>query len=211
MKTEDLINLISEDTRRPVNISRALFMATTGGAFLAAIAFFSTLGLRHDIGQASETVRFIFKFLVTLSLFGAAVSLIGATIRPGSNPGGRRWFLLVAPALLLGALAVELYVTPASDWTEKLIGHNALHCMTIIPVLSIFPAVPLFLAMRNGAPANPGISGAVAGLASAGIAATLYALNCFDDSPLFVATWYPLATAVVATVGYFAGNRYLRW
>ncbi len=211
MKTEDLINLISEDTRRPVNISRALFMATTGGAFLAAIAFFSTLGLRHDIGQAAETVRFIFKFLVTLSLFGAAVSLVGATIRPGSNPGGRRWFLLVAPALLLGALVVELYVTPASDWTEKLIGHNALHCMTIIPVLSIFPAVPLFLAMRNGAPANPGISGAVAGLASAGIAATLYALNCFDDSPLFVATWYPLATAVVATVGYFAGNRYLRW
>jgi hypothetical protein len=211
VKTEDLINLISEDTRRPVNISRALFMATTGGAFLAAIAFFSTLGLRHDIGQAAETVRFIFKFLVTLSLFGAAVSLVGATIRPGSNPGGRRWFLLVAPALLLGALVVELYVTPASDWTEKLIGHNALHCMTIIPVLSIFPAVPLFLAMRNGAPANPGISGAVAGLASAGIAATLYALNCFDDSPLFVATWYPLATAVVATVGYFAGNRYLRW
>jgi len=48
-------------------------------------------------------------------------------------------------------------------------------------------------------------------LASAGIAATLYASNCFDDSPLFVATWYPLAAALVATVGYFAGNRYLRW
>jgi hypothetical protein len=118
---------------------------------------------------------------------------------------------LVAPALLLGAVLVELYVTPSSDWTKKLIGHNAFHCMTIIPVLSLFPAVPLFLAMRHGAPESPGIAGAVAGLASAGIAATLYASNCFDDSPLFVATWYPLATALVATVGYFAGNRYLRW
>ncbi|MGM4985871.1 MULTISPECIES: NrsF family protein [Rhizobium] len=211
MKTEDLINLISEDTRRPVNISRALFIATTGGAFLAAIAFFSTLGFRHDIGHAVETVRFIFKFFVTLSLFGAAVSLIGATIRPGSNPGGRRWFLLVAPALLLGAVAVELYVTPASDWTEKLIGHNALHCITIIPALSLFPAVPLFLAMRNGAPESPGIAGAVAGLASAGIAATLYASNCFDDSPLFVAAWYPLAIMLVATIGFFSGHRWLHW
>ncbi|WP_348647537.1 NrsF family protein [Rhizobium leguminosarum] len=41
--------------------------------------------------------------------------------------------------------------------------------------------------------------------------ATIYALNCFDDSPLFVATWYPHATALVATAGYFAGNRCLRW
>jgi hypothetical protein len=65
--------------------------------------------------------------------------------------------------------------------------------------------------MRNGAPESPGIAGAVAGLASAGIAATLYASNCFDDSPLFVAAWYPLAIMLVATIGFFSGHRWLHW
>ena len=51
----------------------------------------------------------------------------------------------------------------------------------------------------------------IAGLASAGIAATYYASNCTDDSPLFVVTWYPLAAGIVALVGAAAGSRLLRW
>jgi hypothetical protein len=42
------------------------------------------------------------------------------------------------------------------------------------------------------------LAGAIAGLAASGIAATFYATNCTDDSPLFVITWYPLATGFVA-------------
>ncbi len=62
MKTEDLIKLIAEDTRRPINLSAALLAATAGGAVITGVAFFSTIGLRPDIGQAIETVRFLFKF-----------------------------------------------------------------------------------------------------------------------------------------------------
>jgi hypothetical protein len=43
------------------------------------------------------------------------------------------------------------------------------------------------------------------------IAATFYASNCTDDSPLFVATWYPLAIGIVVLAGYVAGSRCLRW
>jgi hypothetical protein len=71
--------------------------------------------------------------------------------------------------------------------------------------------IALLFAMRAGAPQNPRIAGALAGAAAAGIAATLYASNCPDDSPLFVASWYPLATIVVSAVGAFAGDRLLRW
>ena len=66
-------------------------------------------------------------------------------------------------------------------------------------------------ALRNGAPVRPGLSGAMAGLAASSIAAVFYAMNCFDDSPLFVITWYPLAVLGVMTAGYLAGVRYLRW
>ncbi|MBX4994818.1 hypothetical protein ABID08_006281 [Rhizobium binae] len=211
MKTEDLITLIAQDTRRPVNLTSVLSAAVVSGALVSGLAFFLTLGFRHDIAQAIETVRFDFKFVITLSLFAAALSLAGPVIRPGSDIGRRRWLLLIAPVLLLAATTLELLVTPSDVWLDKLIGHNALHCLTIIPALSAFPGTFLFLAMRQGAPENPGLAGALAGLVSVGIAATLYATNCFDDSPLFVAAWYPLATLIVVTVGYFAGKRFLRW
>lgn len=211
MKTEDLINLIAQDTRRPVNPAYFLSSAVAIGALVSGAAFFLTLGFRHDISQAIETVRFCFKFAVTLSLFATAVTLVDPVIRPGRDLSRRRWLLLVAPILLLAATIIELLVTPSDLWLTKLVGHNALHCLTIIPALSAFPGFFLFLAMRQGAPGNPGAAGALAGLVSVGIAATLYASNCFDDSPLFVVTWYPLATLIVVAVGYFAGNRFLRW
>ena len=55
------------------------------------------------------------------------------------------------------------------------------------------------------------LTGALAGSASAGIAATIYATNCTDDSPLFVASWYPLATSIVVAAGAWAGRRWLSW
>jgi len=58
---------------------------------------------------------------------------------------------------------------------------------------------------------HPALTGALAGAASAGIAALLYASSCPDDSPLFVATWYPLATVVCVAVGALAGRRFLTW
>jgi hypothetical protein len=67
------------------------------------------------------------------------------------------------------------------------------------------------LGLRHGAPTRPSVTGAVAGLLSAGLAATLYASHCTDDSPLFVATWYSIATALVAAVGALAGPRVLRF
>jgi hypothetical protein len=46
---------------------------------------------------------------------------------------------------------------------------------------------------------------------SAGIAATLYASHCTDDSPLFVATWYPIGFVLMAALGALIGSRVLRW
>ena len=65
--------------------------------------------------------------------------------------------------------------------------------------------------MRAGAPQHPGWTGALAGAASAGLAAIIYASHCTDDSPLFVATWYPLATLVCTGAGAWAGRRWLDW
>ena len=67
------------------------------------------------------------------------------------------------------------------------------------------------IALRHGAPTRPAIAGALAGLLSAGLAATLYASHCTDDSPLFVVTWYTIATALVTAVGALAGSKVLKF
>src|SRR5271170_7814640 len=105
----------------------------------------------------------------------------------------------------------ELLILPESQWMPRLVGHNARFCLTLIPLLSIGPLACLLAALREGAPSRPGLAGAVAGLAASGIAATLYAANCSDDSALFVITWYPIATLIVTTAGYLIGRKLLRW
>jgi hypothetical protein len=90
-------------------------------------------------------------------------------------------------------------------------GKNSILCLTAIPALGIGPLALLIVAMRQGAPTRPVLAGLFAGLLAGGIAATFYAANCTDDSPLFVATWYPLAIAILAGAGALAGRLALRW
>ena len=102
-------------------------------------------------------------------------------------------------------------MAPSAQWGAKLVGSNSMHCLLVIPILSIPPLAALIFALREGAPRYPALTGALAGAAAAGVAATIYASNCPDDSPLFVVTWYPIATGVVVLVGALAGRRWLAW
>lgn len=93
----------------------------------------------------------------------------------------------------------------------RLVGTNSKVCLTAIPVISLPLLAAALVGLRHGAPTRPMLTGAVAGLLSAGFAATLYAAHCTDDSPLFVATWYTLAAGIVAAIGALAGSRLLRF
>jgi hypothetical protein len=105
----------------------------------------------------------------------------------------------------------EMMMPQRLPWIARLIGSNSEVCMTAIPLLSLPVLVAALVALRHGAPTRPALAGAFAGIISAGFAATLYASQCTDDSPLFVATWYPLAIGLVAAVGALAGSRWLRF
>jgi hypothetical protein len=212
VKTDDLITaLVADRVTAPPKPKGAIMGALMAGAVIAAILFMSILGYRHDIAAAAETYRFLFKFVVTLTLAVSAIALILQVFRPEASLGRSLWLIAVAPALLFAAAVAELFVMPSATWMPRLIGTNARFCMTVIPLLSIVPLFAILWALRQGAPARPGLAGALAGLASGGIAATLYASHCIDDSPLFVMTWYPLAICLVTLIGYLAGRRWLAW
>jgi len=212
MKTEDLINaLVADLTVSRARLWQMLLGGLALGSLLAGALFFSAIGVRPDVLQALHSLRFLFKFVFTLSLAATATALLMCLAKPDVAPGRLAWAWLAAPLLLAIAVSVELFVTPASDWLPRLIGSNARFCLTLIPLLSIGPLACLLLAVRQGAPTQPGLAGAVAGLAASGVAATLYASHCTDDSPLFVATWYSLAISIVVLVGYAIGSRSLKW
>jgi hypothetical protein len=212
MRTSQLLDALVADRSPPSPSLGARFsLALAVGALVSAGLFFAMIGPRADIATAAHTMRFDMKFVDTLALALPSALLAWRLLRPDARPGALALTFL-APFLLLGAaVTMELTVVPADLWRTRLIGGNAVHCLTIIPFLSIAPLAALLIAMRGGAPQHPWMSGALAGAAAAGIAATLYASNCPDDSPLFVASWYPLATLITVAVGAVAGDRLLRW
>jgi hypothetical protein len=213
MKTEELIRALAADSVRPITpIGRSLLAALVGGTALAVAVFGMTLHARPDLSMAIRTPAFVYKLIIAASLAVSAAYLLPELARP--LPGRSRNhcpILILAPVLLTVGVGIELYVQPPSLWLPRLVGRNALHCLSLIPFLAAAPATCLFIALRRGAPAQPKLAGAVAGLAAGGLGAVLYALTCPDDSPLFVATWYSIAVAAVTGLCAYAGQRLLRW
>jgi len=211
MKTDQLISALSADRLAPTRpIDRSILLALLGGSALAAVVFALRLNVRADAVESLGEWRFVMKFIVTLGLALPATSLLLRSARPLS---GRMpwWLLLIAPLILGIGVASELMSIPSAAWSRRLVGHNAMYCLALIPLLSIAPLVWVFAALKRGAPERPGVAGAVSGLVCSGIAAALYATHCSDDSPLFVATWYVIAIGVVTLIASFVGSRLLRW
>lgn len=212
MKTDDLIHAIAEDaTPAGLHPQRRLALALTGAVAAAAILFWLLLGPRGNALASLAEPRFVLKFVVTLGLAAAATGLVLRLIRPGAPPGLWRSALLLAPGLLLIGIAGELLAVPAERWMTVLVGVNARVCLTYIPLMGLAPLGLILLALRSGAPTRPALTGAVAGLIAGGISAAFYAAHCPDDSPLFVATWYVLAIAMLMALGALLGRRLLRW
>jgi hypothetical protein len=119
---------------------------------------------------------------------------------------------LVVPAfLLLAAVMYELVTVPASAWLPRAMGMNGFVCLANIILLSILPFSAVVYALRQGAPISPAVAGAAAGLLAGALGATVFAMHCMDDSPLFVAIWYTLGTGLMAMVGLLIGQYVLRW
>lgn len=212
METDRLIAALAADGATPVSPMRTSWLlALIAGAALAAIAFLAFIGPRPDIAQAAQTMRFLFKFVVTLLLLATAMSGLAILARPGASLRGRLPLLLAAPVLLAAAVVAELAVIPANQIGQRMIGSNAAVCLTFIPLIGIGPLAAFLIALRRGAPTRPIRAGIFAGLAAGGLAATFYAAHCTDDSPLFVALWYPPAIAILAFAGGVFGKAAVRW
>lgn len=213
MRTEDLIKALAADAKSvEPPVAQTLATAVGVGTLISTLLFLWILGIRDNFIVSIETsLRFVFKFVLTLSIAIPAFVLVRNLARPDFKPGKYLWWLALAPLVLAVGVTSELFALPSDAWRANMIGHNAVFCLIVIPLLSLAPLAAVLYALHNGAPTHPAIAGAVGGLLSAGIAATLYAAHCPDDSPLFLAVWYTIGVVVMTGLGALLGPRVLRW
>jgi hypothetical protein len=212
MDTDQLIRTLAADNSfRPRPVGFVLALVLLAAAPVSLLMFFSMLGVRPDVMTAMHNPFFDLKFAVTLALAAAGVASSLHLSRPEVSLAGFGWLFVIPAGLLAAGIAGEAMMPQRLPMMTRLVGSNSRVCMTAIPVMSIPLLAASIFGLRHGAPTRPALAGAVAGLMSAGLAATFYASHCTDDSPLFVMTWYTLATALVTAIGALAGARFLRF
>lgn len=212
METDQLIrSLAADNLQRARPVGFVLATALLAAAPVSMAIFLATLGVRPDVMTAMHNPFFDLKFVVTLALAISAIAVSLHLSRPEASLKGWAWLLLIPAGILAAGIASEMMMPQRMPMMTRLIGSNSRVCMTAIPLMSLPLLAGALIGLRHGAPARPAVAGAIAGLLSAGLAATLYASHCTDDSPLFVATWYTVATALVTAIGALAGSKLLRF
>ena len=169
------------------------------------------LGLRPDLARAILGGMFWLKLGYTASIGLGALAMTATLARPeASHISALKWLLI--PMALMGLLGVvDLAETPFSAWGYLWMGRSWKICPFLIFALAIPIYLGLMIAFHRFAPSRLMMTGAVAGLAAGGLAATIYCLHCPEASPLFVLTWYTLGMALAGLAGALAGERLLRW
>jgi len=212
METDQLIRTLAADSaHRARPVSLVLALGLLAAAPISVAMLFAGLGVRSDIMTAMHNPFFDLKFAVALALAISAIAVGLHLSRPEASLRGWAWLLLIPAGLLASGIASEMMLPQRVPMMTRLIGSNSRVCLIAIPLMSLPLLAAALIGLRHGAPTRPAITGAIAGLLSAGLAASLYASHCTDDSPLFVATWYTMATALVAAIGAGLGARVLRF
>jgi hypothetical protein len=211
VKTNELIDALAIDGVMPPAPARALTLALLPALAIALCLFIGFLGFRPNLLAHLGEPRCLFKVLLMGLLAALSGLLILRLFRPNALLRGVLLLLAVPLVLLAVAIGVELAVVPASHWRAQMVGTNSMFCLRTIPFLGFAPLLATLFALRNGAPESPALAGAAAGLFAGAIGAAIYTWNCPDDSPLFVAVWYPVGIALLAALGAALGSQILRW
>ena len=213
MKTDDLVKMISAnveavDYREP---QRMILISAGLGAVVALAAVMLLLGIRMDLSELGAWRFVLVKTVFAGAIIGVSLANLTRIARPG---GERRVSIALGLVPFVGALILataSLAIAPLSDWKAMIIGEYWLLCLVCIPLNAIVPFAAMIWAMRQLAPTNLTLAGAMAGRAAGGISTFAYALHCTDDSFPFIALWYSLTIALCAVLGGVVGRRLLRW
>ncbi|MFC5507740.1 MULTISPECIES: NrsF family protein [Hyphomicrobiales] len=211
MRTDDMIDLLVQDLpNQPKPVSTILLRWWPTAAALAGVGFLGIMGVRPDLvtaGLVPTLVKLMLGALIALTAIAGALDLSRPEVQA---PAASKWLIAVVGFLGL-VVATDLLRHGLDDGWARLFGKGIVTCLTLVPALAALPLIACLTILRRGATTEPVAAGALAGLASAGLAIFAYGLFCNEDSPLFIATWYSLAALIVGLAGAALGRAMLRW
>ncbi|PSJ43461.1 NrsF family protein [Allosphingosinicella deserti] len=212
MDTDALIEALARDAK-PVprrSFERRMAAGLSLGASFAFLMLVTGLGIQHDLLTAAVTPGFWGKAAYTSSLAMIGLLLSAQLARPSTRRLRGAW-LVAAPIALLAVFAAAELAGIDPNTRSGLVREPLWTCVPLILAL----AVPIFIglagAIRQMAPTMLRAAGAAAGLATSGLAATLYGLYCQQLSATYILTRYTLAIALFSALGALIGPRLFRW
>jgi len=213
METDDLILRLSAQVT-PIDatlVTRRLTLALAIGVAATLALMWVWQGLNPDLAGAMTHHPFWMKVGYCVALGAAAVVSASRLARPD----GEAFSIVLtfaAPIVIVAAIsAVELALTPSSQWLAMWLGHSWSACPWRVLALSGPIFLSLLWAFRAFAPTQLRLAGAMAGVSAGGLGSMVYALHCPETSAVFLLTWYSLGIALAAGIGALLGPRLLRW
>ena len=211
MKTDRFISVLAADKMadtRAASTENAMWLLAA--TIVAAVTFYAVFGFREGLANAPVLTPTAMKLCFTAPLAFVGLLITQRLAQPGAPRAGRIALLVIPILVLTGVLVFDVAQNGMIDWRARLFGRTALVCPPLIIAVSLLPFIATIRALKAGAPEEPPFAAAIAGVAAAGIGASVYALHCPEDSPLFMAAWYSLSAVAMAGVG-VASSRWLRW
>lgn len=179
-----------------------LAVAAFGAMTLLALALGAPLGELTRTGPAAFSMKLGFALSLALAS--------GAALFASGRPDARLRIMLAiiaVPFLAVIALAGMEVVAARPEWP----GETWARCVASIVLLTPFVFGGAVIALRRLAPTNLRLSGALAGILSASVAAGAYALWCPETEAIFLLSWYAAPIAFAGFVGAVFGPKLLRW
>ncbi|MFD1122414.1 DUF1109 domain-containing protein [Methylophilus flavus] len=213
MKTDELIKMLStgvEPVAQHAN-EKGIAQALLAGAAISFLLLITIYGIRPDLRAVSTSFAFWMKLGVPLASALMALTFVTTLSYPGKFPKVSYWVLSL-PVLALWIWAISTWVgADASQHAGMVWGKTWRVCIMNITFLAVPVGGLTLLALRNLAPTQPVLTGAMAGWLAGSTGASIYALHCPEMAAPFLAIWYVLGMLVPTAIMAYVGHRSLRW
>jgi len=211
-QTNGLIQRLAESSipvrRLRAPWTRTIFWLAIALPYVALVVFI--VSPRSDLIAKMSDPQFVIEQIAALATGIAAAVAAFATIVPGFS---RKVLLL--PAVTLAVWLGSLGQGCVQDWIR--LGPDGLSlrpdwfCFPSIVLVGAVPAIAMAIMVRRGAPLTPHLTGALGGLAAAGLGN--FGLRFFhpQDASLMVLVWQFGTVFILSAFASWAGRYLLNW
>lgn len=209
---EDLLDRLAANAAPVRRVDSRRFLALLTLATLASLAVIVGFpGTRADLASGLSNPMFLWKFGAMASVALLSVPMLLASGRPGAGKS-RIELAAITGLIVFGAPFLFAMFTQAPSQTingfDTTRGFGCLKWTTLA-------SLPVWLAsiawLRQSAPTNLVRASWSAGIASASVGGTCFALHCPYDDIAYVSVWYGAAILMIAAVTRIVLPRLIRW